>query len=344
MELLEKLQSLKCPAGFENRDNENLKLIAEKFCEKAEIDAFGNVIGYLNSKEKNAPKVLLCAHYDTIGLITTEICERGFLRFDYLGGVDERVLPGAEVTVLGEKEIFGIIGVKPIHILSAEETSKAEKGKNLLIDTGYTKEALLKMMRVGTPAIFAGGLTVLNDNICGNYMDNRAGVYVVLKAAEKLKGENVNVIVLLSASEELGRRGAAAAAAKFEPDVSVIVDATFGKTPWCNNAEAKNLGDGPVICKGPALNRKYTNLLEKTAQDMGISYSVEAEGGDTGTDAFIIETTGEGIPCVMVSYPLKYMHTGIETVNKEDLAFCENLIVEFSKNIKGEINCVKKAL
>ena len=329
MELLKELLNLKCPAGFEKRGNAPLKKIAEKFCHNVWEDSFGNVYARVNPEIKGAPTVLVCAHFDSIGLIVTEIKDNGFLKFNGLGGIDPRVLPGTEVTVLGKEDIYGVIGIRPVHILKQEEMKKSESEETLTIDTSVNSEELRTLVRVGTPIVFKNKPLINKDYVSANYLDNRAGVYTALKVAEKVKGEDVNVILLFTASEELGRKGAAAATVN--ADVAVIVDATFGKCPYCTKAEAKELGTGPVLCKGPVLSRKYTALLESVAKENGISYTVEAEGGDPGTDAFVYETASGGTPSVMVSYPLKYMHTGIETVNISDLENCSELISCFAK-------------
>lgn len=329
MELLKELISLKCPAGFEKRGSAHLKKIAEKFCHSVWEDSFGNVYARVNPENKSAPTVLICAHYDSIGLIVTGVTDKGFLKFDTLGGVDFRVLPGTEVTVLGKEDVYGVIGIRPVHILKQEEMKKSESPETLTIDTSINKGKLETLVRVGTPVIFKSEPWVMNRCVSANYLDNRAGVYVALKTAEKVKETDANVVLLFSASEELGRKGAAAATVN--ADVAIIVDATFGKCPYCSKAEAKELGSGPVLCKGPVLSRKYTALLENVAKQNGISYTVEAEGGDPGTDAFVFETASGGTPCVMVSYPLKYMHTGTETVNISDLENCSELISRFAK-------------
>ncbi len=332
MELLKELLSLKCPAGFENRGSAELKKIAEKFCHSVWEDSFSNIYARVNPEIKGEPTIVICAHFDSIGLIVTEVKNKGFLKFDTLGGVDPRVLPGAEVTVLGKEDIYGVIGIRPVHILKNEEMKKSELPETLTIDTSVNKEKLETLVRVGTPVIFKSEPLLNKNYISANYLDNRAGVYTALKVAEKVKGEKVNVILLFTASEELGRKGAAAST--INADVAVIVDATFGKSPYCSKAEAKELGSGPVLCKGPVLSRKYTALLESVAKENGIPYNVEAEGGDPGTDAFVLETASGGTPCVMVSYPLKYMHTGIETVNLTDLENSSELICSFAKGLK----------
>ena len=339
MELLEKLINMHCPAGFEKQGNGELKYFADNLFDRVEEDATGNIMGYIFCKKENAPTVMLCAHYDSIGLIVSEIKENGFVKFSTIGGVDERVLPGTEVIIHGTEDIYGIIGIRPPHILTGEDMKKPESCKTLAIDTGMSYEKLKKLIKVGTPITFKNTLREMGDNISAGCLDDRVGCWVNLRVAEELREKqlDVNLCVMLSASEEIGRTGAKAGSYNVRPDLAVVVDATFGKTPECGAFTAR-CGEGPVLCKGPVLNRKFTKIVENIAKEKEIPYQVEVEGSDPGTDAMVIETSGGGVPCVMVSFPLKYMHTGIETVNSKDMENTVKLIKEFVE-AAGEFLC-----
>lgn len=340
MELLEKLLNMPCPAGFEKQGNSQLKYIMSSLFDELKEDALGNLTGYIYAEKEDAPTIMLCAHYDSIGLIVSEIKENGFVKFVPLGGVDERVLPGAEVTIHGTEDIYGIIGIRPPHILTAEDRKMPETCKTLAIDTGLSSKQLEDIIKIGTPITFKSCLREMGENISAGALDDRAGCWAVLQAAEELRKTKLsaNLCVMLTVSEELGRGGAKAGAYVSRPDLAVVVDATFGKTPECAPFTASNLGSGPVICKGPVLNRKYVKLLESTAKEKDIPYQIEVEGGDPGTDARVIETAGGGVPCVMVSFPLKYMHTGIETLNSRDMENTVKLLKEFVRTA-GDLLC-----
>ena len=331
MELLNELLELPCVCGFEQPGNKKLLSYLDLICDKSGTDALGNVYGIISAVEKDAPTVLLCAHYDIIGLIVTDICDNGFVKFSGLGGIDERILPGQEVIIHGKEDVFGVIGLRPPHILSADEMKSTEKTDKLSIDTAYSKEKLESLIKIGTPVSFKNSLVEMGENICSRGLDNRAGCWAVLRAGEALSKEklNTNVILLFTSSEELGRTGAKAAASRFSADVAVIVDATFGKSPDCPPYSSNPLGNGPVLCKGPVLNRYYVNQIEAVAKNKNIPYSVEVESGDPGTDAFVLETYSGGTPCVMVSYPLRYMHTTAEIINSRDLENTSLLLQEF---------------
>ncbi len=340
MEFLEKLLKMPCVSGLEKQDNNELKYYMDNLFDQVCEDAMGNLTGYLYCENEDAPTVMLCAHYDSIGLIVSEITESGCVKFVPVGGVDDRVLPGSEVIIHGKEEVYGLIGIKPPHILTKEEQQKPEPCKSLAIDTGFDSEKLKALVKIGTPITFRQSIRELGENISAGVLDDRAGCWAVLRAAEKLKGESlsVNVCVMLTTGEELGRKGAGTGSFNVRPDLAVVVDATFGKTPECAPFSSSKPGDGPVICKGPVLSRKYTKELERVAKEKEIPYQVEVEAADTGTDATVIEIFGGGVPCVMASFPLKYMHTGIETVNSGDMENLVKLLVEYVLEA-GEFLC-----
>ncbi|MBQ3054314.1 MAG: M42 family peptidase [Clostridia bacterium] len=336
MELLKALVENPCVTGFEKKNNLKIKYYLENLCDSCYEDALGNLFGSILCGKENAPKVMMCAHYDNIGLIVTEILQDGFVKIAPLGGIDERVLAGSEVILHGDKDIYGIIGLRPIHILTAEQTDKVEKIKNLVVDTGFKSDDLKEIIRVGTPVSFKPSFRVMANNISANFLDNKGGVYSLLRLAEHIDKSKMqaDLVIMLSVSEELGRRGASCGAERENPHMAITVDATFGNSPECQPYTTNKMGAGPVICKGPTLNRFYTNQLINCAQFREIPYQVEVESGDTGTDAFVIETARNGIPSVLVSFPLKYMHTGIETVLKEDIENLSQLLEEFLYNFQ----------
>lgn len=331
MELLKEIVELPCVSGFEKNANGKLVYFLSNLCDRVNTDALGNIFGFVNAAEQNAPTVMLCAHYDEIGLIVTEICEKGFVKFGTVGGVDERILPGAEVILHGMEDIYGIIGIRPPHILTPEEQKVPEAAETLVIDTGMSKEKLEEIIKIGTSVSFKKTFRKMQGSVSAGALDNRVGVYSLLRFAESVEREKMkaNVVIMLSVSEELNRGGAKTGAYKINPDMTVVVDATFAKTPECDAYSANEFGGGPVICKGPSLNRFYTAQLVSVAEKKKIPYQVEVEGADTGTDAFVMETAREGIPCTLVSYPLKYMHTGIETADEGDIAKLITLLQEF---------------
>lgn len=338
MELLKELCEIKALSGFHHTGTESLKSIFERYLTDCEIDPSGNVIGYLRSGKKNAPLIMLDAHIDTIGLIVKDFPGGGFLSFATLGGFDPRVLPCQEVIIHGKEDIFGVIGAKPPHILSKEEMKKGIKLDDLLIDTGLPEEKLRELVMVGAPISVKTKHSPLGkDKYSGGGLDDRAGICTHLLAIEKLKGATLNadICVVASHSEEIGRFGAKIAADRLNPELAIVVDVTHGDTPDGDKSKTCTLGKGPAVCLGPNLNRKYTSLFRKALEDNDIEYQTELETGDTGTNAWDIQVSACGIPCVLISVPLRYMHTTIETISLSDLENSAEGISAFIKSVFG---------
>ena len=340
MDLLNRLCKINAISGFEYMGKDCLKNIFDEIFDETETDSLCNVTGYIRCGKKDAPLVMLEAHYDSIGLMVKQIHEGGFVSFVPLGGVDFRLLPGSQVVLHGKKDIIGICGTKPPHLLSAEDMNKAVKSEDVYIDTGYSKDELLKIIEIGTPITIAPDCTDLcGDSFCANFLDNRAGLFAVLEAAKQLKAENAlccDVCVLASTAEETFQTGARCAARRINPDVAVVVDVTHGTTPDVSKDKAFAPGGGPVICMGPNLSREHNKILFDALEENGIEYQLEVESGSTGTNAWVIQTVGCGVPCVLISIPLKYMHTPVETLCKKDLTAVTSSIVCFVKKIGGE--------
>ena len=338
MELLNRICEIGGLSGFEYKGNGKLEKIFKEYLEDVFIDPVGNVYGYVRCGKNDAPVIMLEAHFDTIGLMVKTIEKGGFLRVVSLGGVDSRILPGSEVIVDGKEEIFGIIGVKPPHILTAEEREKGIKLEDILIDTGFADEELEKLVRVGDPIRIKTKHTLLGENkFCGGGLDDRAGIYAILKAAIAAKNEKLgfDICVVGATTEEVSRMGALCAASRINPDVAVIVDVTHGTTPDGEALRSRELGKGAVIALGPNLDREKTEALINVLKSKEIKYQIEVEGGDTGTDAWVVQTANEGVPCILVSIPLRYMHTLVEVLSLKDLENTSEIILEFIKMYGG---------
>ncbi|MFA7636324.1 MAG: M20/M25/M40 family metallo-hydrolase [Monoglobales bacterium] len=338
MELLKELCSITALSGFEHTGSESLKDIFARYLTDCSVDPSGNVMGYLRCGKKDAPLIMLDAHLDTIGLIVRDFAGGGFVSFATLGGFDPRVLPCQEVIIHGKEDVFGVIGAKPPHILSKEELKEGVKLDDLLIDTGLSDDRMRELIKIGSPISVKTKHSMLGeDKFCGGGLDNRAGICTHLLAIEQLKSANLNadICVVASHSEEIGRFGAKIAAERLSPDLAIIVDVTHGDTPDGDKSKTCVLGKGPAVCLGPNLNRKYTSVLRKTLEENNIEYQTELETGDTGTNAWDIQVSSCGIPCVLISVPLRYMHTTIETVSLADIKSSAKGIAEFIKNVFG---------
>ncbi|WP_017414062.1 M42 family metallopeptidase [Clostridium tunisiense] len=300
------------------------------------VDNLNNII--VHKKGNGKGKIMLMAHLDEIFMSVTAIKENGFLEFRG-NGIDVKTLVSQEVVVHGEKDILGIIGIKPPHLMKEEERAKAVTLEALLIDTGYSKESLEKIVKVGDYVTVKRHFKeLLNDNVTCKALDDRAGVVSLYTCAKELKNVNhdLDVYFVCSAQEEVGHRGAKTASNAINPDIGIAVDVTFDSGKMGAQERDNNLGQGPVICIGPNIHPRVREKLMEVAEEYSIPYQVEVEPGDTGTDAWDIQIAGQGIPTLLISIPLKYMHTSVEVVNMKDVKNTGRIMAKLIEKLNGE--------
>jgi len=319
-------------SGFES---EGAEIVRRAFAEQlpdVSIDKFGNVVGVKKGRGKG--KLMLAAHLDEIGLMAADIDERGFVRFTTIGGFDARVFPALEVTIHGREKVFGVIGVLPPHILPPEDRSKAFKAEDLFVDTGYSRERLQELIGVGDIiTINNKAVTLKNDLLSAKSMDDSAGIAALYAAMKKLQrtDHDLTVYFVATAQEEVGIRGATTSAYSLEPDIAIAVDVGFGKTPDMDESKALEMGGGPGIAVGPGIHPAVYETLKKCAKAAGVKCQTEVIPSRTGTDADSLQISRHGVATGVVSIPLRYMHTPVETVNLNDIDSTGRLLAEFVK-------------
>ena len=331
--------AISAPSGFEEKAAKAMVEALKPYTNEAYIDRFGNAVGILRCGLPNAKRVLLDAHLDEVGLIVTG-AEEGFLRFRSIGGVDGRILPDREVTILTEPPIFGVIACLPPHVQEAADQNTATPISDLWIDVGMGQEMAESRVPVGTPVVFRREFSLLQGDFCaGNALDDRAGLVALLRAAEFLQGKNlsVDVIFMGSSREETGGSGAAVGTFALEPDFCIAVDVTHGKTPDSTKEESFPLGKGPAIGIGPNMTRWMSQGLMETAQGMELSYQREVMAGNSGTNGWKMQVTREGLPTAVVSIPLRYMHTPNEVMKLSDLEDTAALLSGYVQTL-GEVD------
>jgi len=326
------LCTLAGPSGFEERVAKHVQKLLEPHMDETWIDMMGNVIGVRRCGKENAKKLLLDAHIDEIGFIITGV-EEGFLRFSKLGGLDSRVLPSSCVTVLSDPPIFGVIGVLPPHVLKSEDKEKPINIEDSFIDIGVSQEDAVMAVPLGTAAVFAQRTRMLgNQYVSGKALDDRAGFISILNALEMLGQEklDIDLYVMASVQEEVGVRGAAPGVFDIAPDWGIIVDVGHAKTPDSKPFEAPlTIGGGVSICRGPNMDKAFTEKVIQLAKERNIKHQIEVEpGGDSGTNARAIQVSCGGVATVLLSIPMKYMHTPCEMVSLEDINSTAQLIYE----------------
>lgn len=300
-----------------------------RVCDRVYKDKYGNIIGI-----KSAPggkRILLDAHMDEIGLVVSGITKDGTLEFQPMGGVDPRVLPCAEVVVHGKRDILGVIGAKPPHLLSEEDMKSAIKMKDLTIDVGFKDPS--EIVSVGDFVTFKPNFSHLSeDYVSSKSLDNRCGLEAVISAVERLGECKNEIIILASTAEERGCVGAMGALNDITPDIAIVTDVTFGISPGCDEDCCFPLGSGVALCTGPNICRTLFDKIAELARDNNIPYTIEVEGGDAGTNAGVIQLSGEGIATAMISIPIRYMHSPLEVAKLSDIEYASKLIAEVCMN------------
>ncbi len=329
-EITKELLSVPGVTGYEGDFTEFVCGKLKKYCPDAYVTKANCVLGTRQSKNADAPTVMIEAHLDRIGLIVSGVDENGFVSFKTLGGVDERILPACEVRILGKKEVFGIIGAKPPHLMAKSEEKQGLKVEDMLIDTGLGEETG-ELISVGDPIMLEGEFCeLMNDRISSAALDNRLSMAAVFAVLEQLNDKELpyNLCVAFASGEEQGLQGAYTIVNQCLPDLAIVVDVTYGETPDACGSDTFHLGSGTAICRGPNVHYEMTKNVMKTAKEKGIPYEIEVAPRSTGTNAWAIQTSGSGVPCIVLSIPLRYMHTTVETADLNDAASVCSLICE----------------
>ena len=341
-QILSRLCALSGPSGFEKEVTGTAAELLRPLTDQVYTTRLGSVVGVRRCGRENAPKLLLDAHLDEIGLIVTGY-EEGFLRFAALGGVDPRMLPDREVVILIDPPIRGVAACLPPHVQTAEDMDKALPIKDLCIDVGLSREEAERRIPIGTPATYRGGCMSLGEALlCGKALDDRAGFAVLLDVLERLRGKELGVelYVLGSTQEETHSTGAITAAYEIAPNLCVAVDVTHGDSPDASKQETFQLGGGPVIGVGPNCARSLSGRLKETAGELDMPVQVEVMSGSSGTNAWPIQISREGVATAVVSIPERYMHTPVEVVSKADLENTARLLAAFVESLgEGESIC-----
>ena len=336
--ILEQLCALPGPSGFESQTARAAARLLEPYMDEVRLDRMGSVVGVRRCGQPGAPRLLLDAHLDEIGLIVTGH-EGGFLRFAPLGGVDPRMLPDREVLVLSQPPLPGVVACLPPHIQTSEDMDKSQPIRELTIDVGLSQEEARRRAPIGTPIVYRAGCQALGDKLlCGKALDDRCGFAVLLDAVEQLAREplDADLYVVGSVQEETHCTGAVTAAFGIVPQLCVAVDVTHGDSPDAGKDKTFTLGGGPVIGLGPNCTRWMSRRLERIAGEQELEYQLEVMAGHSGTNGWPLQISGEGVATAVLSIPLRYMHTPVETVHVKDLEHTARLLAAFIRGIGEE--------
>ncbi len=302
-------------------------------CDDVRRDALGNVIGLRKGEgDGPRPKVMLAGHMDEIGLMVTKVDERGFLRFTQVGGVDQRTLISQEVVVHGKRDLLGIIGLKPPHLMQAEDRNKAIPMRDLVIDLGMPVEQVKELVRVGDVVTINRSLIELGkETVACKAIDDRAAVaaiYECLKELQRLR-HVADVYAVATVQEEVGLKRATVSTYDITPDIGIALDVCHAPMPGVPEEDTSPMGEGPNMAFGANIHPKVHEQLVKVAKEYNIPYTLKATPAGTGTDLWAMQVSRAGVPTALISLPSRYMHTSVETVNLTDIKMAGRLLAYF---------------
>lgn len=308
--------------------------LLSRYAEDVSVDDFGNVTGFVKCGRPNAKTLLLDAHIDRVGLIVTYIDDKGFLSVGACGSPDIKTYPAQSVTVHGKRTIQGVVSTLPPHV---SKDNKAPEIGDISIDVGMSKSRAEEIVSLGDRVTVNSRFRELGGLISAPAVDDRSGVCAILEALDMLKGKplNYDLAVCFSAQEETGERGAKQAAFRIQPDEALIVDVSFGRTPDSDPKETAELGSGVMIGFSACLDKAMSNTLWELAKRRNIPCTREVMPSSTGTNADAVAVTGKGVKCCTLSFPIRYMHTPVETVDLGDIKAAARLIAAYAG---GETN------
>ncbi|SIT83761.1 M42 family metallopeptidase [Edaphobacillus lindanitolerans] len=346
LQMLKDLTDAKGTPGNEREPREVMKRFIEPFADSIGYDGIGSLIA--EKKGGEGPRVMVAGHLDEVGFMISKIDDKGFLSFQTVGGWWSQVMLAQRVTIVTRegRELTGVIGSKPPHILSAEARKKPVDIKDMFIDIGASskEEALEWGIRPGDMAVPYFEFTVMNnpDYLLAKAWDNRIGCAIAIDVLRGLQKEShPNTVFGVGAvQEEIGLRGSGTAARKVKPHIGFAVDVGIaGDTPGVSSKEAEGkLGSGPQIVLYDASmvsHKGLRDLVVDTAEEHGIPYQFELIPGG-GTDAGSIHLANEGVPSLAICIPSRYIHSHAAMLHKKDYEHAVKLLIEVIKKLDDE--------
>lgn len=333
MELLKRLTSA---TGISGREEDVRALIVKEMkplVDDLKTDVMGNVIGH--RKGKSPLRLVLAAHMDEIGFMVNVVDDKGFIRITPVGGFDPRTLMAQKVMVHGRKDLPGVMGSKPIHVLSEEEKKKVLKVEDYFIDVGLPGDQVKELVEPGDTVTWLRDYTEMGDNVASKALDDRVGVYVMLEALRKVKGKplGLELYAVATVQEEVGVRGATTSAIGLDPDIGIAVDITLANdVPGAAEHErVTSLGAGAAIKIMDSYsisNPKLVEHLKAVAAKKKIKVQMEILPRG-GTDAGALQRAGSKSAVTTISIPTRYAHSTVEVCNKGDVQACIDLLAAY---------------
>lgn len=342
-DILKQLTEAPGPSGYEQPTAAAIRTLWEPLADEVFTDRLGSLLAIKRgSGAEPRPRLLLAAHMDELGLMVTQLVEHGgygFLRTLPLGGVDKRQLYGQLAVVHGKRPLKAIIGALPTHMLPEARRDGAYGYDDLMVDPGLPMTELQTLVSVGDVITFHQPLRKLQGKrVTGKALDNRASVTAVTLCLQALQGRTHawDVIAVATVQEEVTLGGAFTTAFAQAPDAAIAIDVGFGKGPGANGYETFELGSGPTIGFGPNVHPSLFKGLKDAATALEITANTDVHSRRSGTDAMATHITRAGIPTGILSIPLRYMHTMVESADLTDIERCGRLLAEFITRLEPD--------
>lgn len=308
-------------SGYEYLAEKTIRELCAHIFDEIKTDPMGSYVLIKRCKKENAPKLLIDGHLDTVGMMVTDIKKDGFLSVVNIGGLDTRVLPATEVTVYGKEEIYGLVTSTPPH-LRKQGADSVPALKELYIDTGYSKEELEKIVKIGDPVGYRYKLTEMNGGyVTTSGLDDKACVCGIIEAMREIDVNDLkyDIYVTISAQEETGKNGSARASFGIDPDIAIITDVNFASGDGTPDYECIKCKGGCSVDISSLTDKDLTRNIIKLLNKKEIKHQIICEPSRTYTNNEGVLVSGQGTRTAVLSVPLKNMHTPCETVNLEDI-------------------------
>lgn len=326
-------------SGYEASVREVIREVWEPLADEVTVDRIGTLLATrYGSGEEPPRRILVTGHMDEIGLMVTRI-EGDFLRVTNVGGIDRRILLSQPVIVHGERPLPGLIGSRPPHVLPAEERNQYPEMDDLVVDTGLHGDELKELVNIGAPVTFDLQTEKLGNGIVtGKAMDNRASVAALTQLLRELqiRSHSWDVLVAATVQEEVTLGGGKTIAWRTEPDLAIVIDTGWATGNGVNEDDGFKLGGGPTLVIGPNAHPKLFDMLRKKAEQLEIDVHPEAAPRSSGTEAWEVQISRDGIPTAVLSIPIRNMHTPVEMVTLKDIRRTARLVAEFISDLDGE--------
>lgn len=330
-ELLKKISETPGAPGFETKIRNLVREEIRDLVDEMYVDSMGSLIGVKKGRE--GKRILVAAHMDEISFIVTHIDDEGFVRFHPLGGFDPKTLTAQRVIIHGREDVPGVMGSKPVHLMSADEKNKVTQLRDYFVDAGMSAAQIKDLVSVGDPITRERELVVMGDCVNGKSLDNRISVYILIETLKALQGKSIpyDLYAAFTVQEEVGLRGAFNAAGHIDPDFGLGLDVTLafdvpGAQPFemitrLGQGTAIKILDGSTIC-----DSRMISYLKSIASRHEIPYQMEILPAG-GTDTAALQRQGtKGSIAGAISIPLRHIHQSVEMAHMGDISSTIDLL------------------